>query len=329
MGENSKEAASPTPVWGICLIWTLVTLVFILPVLISILVFFSQLSSDGTITGIEHLENGRVRAAWALEWTLWIPLIGSVTCPTDSVRAFNPVPHTMGTSVRVPNPTPMSIHLHPTNISVIGPEVQSHSTLADMWTPDVYFTPGFSHNTDFETWINIHSLDRAEYVVTRVLASGSGGDMTLKMNPHITLLWISNTWLFVAKRLHCDVTPIEVKYIWTALGVKRLRRVGIYYQYGSPEVGSTVTDAQLKQFSEEEVGVNDYVKHGFVIPESEGPQSVSGPAKSALLSLRRERAGSLRRDGKMDVAHGHGGDVRSKYRNVHMSCSYLGNAWPF
>lgn len=131
-----------------------------------------------------------------------------MTLETKSRKSFNPTPHYMDTTVQFPNPTPFPIWLHPSNLSVSGPEIDGHRELAEMRTPEVMFLPGF-WDTSFKTWIQIHSIERAERMVTEVIASGSGGPVVVRIGGALTVLLISHIRGDIGKQMNCTATPID------------------------------------------------------------------------------------------------------------------------
>lgn len=206
MGTEAFGASANVAV----ILFVLLVLIFVvIPVSVHLLVHFSALTAEGTVTDIRGLPNGGVKADWSIQWTLGLPLLGDVALQSDSEKAFNPEPHKMDTAIRVPNYSPAPIWLHPTDVSVYIPELDGgQQSLVDMRTPDVVFPPG-NQETTFKTWINISSIERAESVVTQHLASGSGGKITLRMNPSLTVWWLSFIHLDVCKQMQCKVTPLE------------------------------------------------------------------------------------------------------------------------
>jgi len=210
MGARSREdCIFPELLYGcvVCSLVTILLLFFGLPILVNWVILHSSLSTSGTVTDIQILPTGQLRANWALDWTLDLPLWGPVTAETNSKKCFNPTPHYMDTTLRLLNPTPVPIRLHPTNLSLSGPEIDGHRELAEMRTQEVTFAPGI-WDTSFKTWIQIHSIERAERTVSEALASGSGGHAVVHFNGAVTIFLISSVPLDVGKKMHCSATAI-------------------------------------------------------------------------------------------------------------------------
>lgn len=220
-------------------------LLLALPSIISFLVYYSPLSADGTITDLRELPNSRIEATYAIAWKLDIPLIGDVTLHTHSQdEKFGQDVQEMQTTISVPNPTPTSLWLHPTNVTLLGPQWDGHQKLAQLGTPDVHFLPG-NPETQFMTWIQFADIDRTGHVVTEVLASGSGGDITLQMKPHLSILWFLQVHLDIDKIMRCTVKPVEAATSKRSIAFLRARRpvlsVGQEFQtYGVHESGKEV-----------------------------------------------------------------------------------------
>jgi len=191
----------------VCCLVTILLLFFGVPLCVNLLILNSSLSTSGTVTDIQILPTGQLKANWALDWTLELPLWGPVTMETESQKSFEAKPHHMDTTLRFINLTPAPIRLHPTNVSLSGPQIDGHRELAEMLTEEVAFPPGIS-DTSFKTWIRIHNVERAERTVTEVLASGSGGNVVVHINGGVTLLLVSTAPFDVRKKMRCKATPI-------------------------------------------------------------------------------------------------------------------------
>mmetsp|Transcript_29488 Transcript_29488/g.57810 ORF Transcript_29488/g.57810 Transcript_29488/m.57810 type:complete len:251 (+) Transcript_29488:83-835(+) len=192
---------------GFCCLVTVALLVFGLPIFVNWVIKNSSLSTSGTVTDTQILPTGQLRAKWALDWKLDLPLVGPLTMETNSEKSFNPTPHYMDTTLRFLNPTPVPIWLHPTNVSLSGPEIDGHRDLAEMRTGTVAFPSGIS-DTSFKTWIQIHSIERAERTLSEAIASGSGGNVVIHMDGAVTVLLISRVQFDVGKKMRCIATAI-------------------------------------------------------------------------------------------------------------------------
>jgi len=202
MAVDDEAAKEPTVGFAAkgctCLVLLFLCLWLGLTFLVKLLVYRSPLTAEGHFESWKEVTASEGASEATVHWTLDVPLLGDIKLTTEGVLGTEGEP--THTTANILNPTPVVMKLHACNGSLHGQHQFSHFWTSEEdvgpWGGEVIFKSQ-SHITDA----------RAGNQAADEVTSPAGGIITVKLQPHATILWFWDIHLDISKIMRCHVEP--------------------------------------------------------------------------------------------------------------------------